>query len=193
MGSGIAQVAAVAGHPVVLQDLDEGAITRARAGIEKALARETEKGRLTRSAAEAARGRVRYVVGGDVSGFASCQLVIEAIVERLGPKRESFAALERVVAPDAMLATNTSALSITAIAAACQRPERVVGLHFFNPAPMMPLVEVVPRARDAGRPGRCRLRSGATLGQDHRRRRGYPGLHREPDRPTLLRRGAPDP
>jgi 3-hydroxybutyryl-CoA dehydrogenase len=143
MGSGIAQVAAVAGHPVILQDLEEGAIARARAGIDKALGRETEKNRLTRSAADAARERVRYVVGGDLSTFAHCRLVIEAIVERLAPKRESFAALERVVAPEAMLATNTSALSITTIAAACQRPERVVGLHFFNPAPMMPLVEVV--------------------------------------------------
>jgi len=98
---------------------------------------------MTRAASEAARERVRYVVGGDLSAFAPCRVVIEAIVERLAPKRESFAALERVVAPDAMLATNTSALSITSIAAACQRPERVVGLHFFNPAPMMPLVEVV--------------------------------------------------
>jgi len=143
MGSGIAQVAAVAGHPVILQDLEEGAIARARAGIDKALGRETEKNRLTRSAADAARERVRYVVGGDLSTFAHCRLVIEAIVERLAPKRESFAAPERVVAPEAMLATNTSALSITTIAGACQRPERVVGLHFFNPAPMMPLVEVV--------------------------------------------------
>jgi len=143
MGSGIAQVAAVAGHAVILQDLDEGAVARARAGIEKALLRETEKHRLTPAAAEAARGRVRYVVSGDMSAFAPCGLVIEAIIERLGPKRESFAALERVVAPEAVLATNTSALSITTIAGACQHPERVVGLHFFNPAPVMPLVEVV--------------------------------------------------
>jgi 3-hydroxybutyryl-CoA dehydrogenase len=144
MGSGIAQVAAVAGHPVILQDVDEAAVARARAGIDKALARETEKKRLAPSAAEAARGRVQYVAGGELSAFAPCQLVIEAIVERLAPKRESFAALERVVAPEAMLATNTSALSITSIAGACQRPERVVGLHFFNPAPVMSLVEVVP-------------------------------------------------
>jgi 3-hydroxybutyryl-CoA dehydrogenase len=143
MGSGIAQVAAVAGDTVILQDLDEGAIARARAGIEKALARATEKGQLTRSASEAARGRIRYVVSDDPNAFASCGLVIEAIVERLEPKRQSFAALERVVAADAMLATNTSALSITSIASACQHPERVVGLHFFNPAPIMPLVEVV--------------------------------------------------
>jgi 3-hydroxybutyryl-CoA dehydrogenase len=143
MGSGIAQVAVVAGDTVILQDVDEAAIARARAGIDKALTREIEKGRLTRSAADAAQGRLRYIAGADLSGFAPCELVIEAIVERLGPKRESFAALERVVAPDAMLATNTSALSITSIASACQRPERVIGLHFFNPAPVMPLVEVV--------------------------------------------------
>ena len=143
MGSGIAQVAAVAGHQVILQDIDDAAVARARAGIDKALTRETEKSRLTAAAADAARGRVRYVVSADLAAFAPCDVVIEAIVERLGPKRESFAALERVVAPEAMLATNTSALSITAIAGACQRPERVVGLHFFNPAPVMPLVEVV--------------------------------------------------
>jgi len=144
MGSGIAQVAAVAGHRVILQDIDEAAIGRARAGIDKGLSRETEKRRLTPSAAEAARGRIQYVVSGEPSGLAPCRLVIEAMVERLEPKRESFAALERVVVPEAVLATNTSALSITRIAAACHRPERVLGLHFFNPAPVMPLVEVVP-------------------------------------------------
>jgi 3-hydroxybutyryl-CoA dehydrogenase len=143
MGSGIAQVAAVAGHPVVLQDVDDAVIGRARAGIDKTLGRLVEKGRLTQAEAGAARDRVRYVAGADLRGFASCELVIEAIVERLEVKRESFAALESVVAPDAMLATNTSALSITAIASACRRPERVLGLHFFNPAPIMPLVEVV--------------------------------------------------
>jgi 3-hydroxybutyryl-CoA dehydrogenase len=143
MGSGIAQVAAVAGHRVILQDIDEAAVGRARSAIEKALARETEKGRLTASAAEAARGRLSYVANNDPGAFAPCELVIEAIVERLEPKREALAAVERVVAREAILATNTSALSITAIAGGCQRPERVLGLHFFNPAPVMPLVEVV--------------------------------------------------
>ncbi len=143
MGSGIAQVAAVAGHPVILQDVDAAAIARARIGVDKALARETEKGRLTQAAADAVRGRLRYVVSTDMAAFAPCGLVVEAIVERLAPKRETFVALERVVAPEAVLATNTSALSVTAIAAACQRPERALGLHFFNPAPVMPLVEVV--------------------------------------------------
>jgi 3-hydroxybutyryl-CoA dehydrogenase len=143
MGSGIAQVAAVAGHPVVLQDVDDAVTGRARAGIDKALSRLVEKGRLTQAEAGAARDRVRYVGGADLRGFASCELVIEAIVERLEAKRESMAAVERFLSPDAMLATNTSALSITAIASACRRPERVLGLHFFNPAPVMPLVEVV--------------------------------------------------
>jgi 3-hydroxybutyryl-CoA dehydrogenase len=143
MGSGIAQVAALAGHPVVLQDVADAAIAGAGVGIEKALAREVDKGRLTPDAAEAARGRIRYFAGDDLAPFARCELVIEAIVERLGPKREAFAALERIVAAEAMLATNTSALSVTAIAGACQHPERVIGLHFFNPAPVMPLVEVV--------------------------------------------------
>jgi 3-hydroxyacyl-CoA dehydrogenase len=101
---------------------------------------------LTPAAAEAARGRVRYVVSGDLTAFAPCGLVIEAIIERLGPKRESFAALERVVAPEAVLATNTSALSITDMAADLRRPERVAGMHFFNPVALMPLLEVVRAA-----------------------------------------------
>jgi 3-hydroxybutyryl-CoA dehydrogenase len=143
MGSGIAQVAAVAGHPVVLQDVDEAVIARARDRIDQALSRLTEKGRLTQVEAGRARDRVRYVAGADPRGFGSCGLVIEAIVERLEAKRESFAAVEGVVAADAVLATNTSALSITAIAGACRHPERVLGLHFFNPAPVMPLVEIV--------------------------------------------------
>jgi len=143
MGSGIAQVAAVAGHAVILQDVDEVAIARARGGIEKALNREVEKGRLTSSGAESVARRIHYAAGQDFGWFASCGLVIEAIIERLAAKRECFAALEQVVASDTILATNTSALSVTSIAAACSRPERVLGLHFFNPAPVMPLVEIV--------------------------------------------------
>jgi len=126
-----------------LQDVHEAAVARARAGVEKALARVVEKGRMSAADAEAARDRIHYAVGADPATFAPCGLVVEAIVERLDVKRESFAALERVVAPDALLASTTSALSITAIAAACQHPERVLGLHFFNPAPVMPLVEIV--------------------------------------------------
>ena len=96
----------------------------------------------------------------DLSAFADCDVVIEAIVEELGPKRELFAELERVCRPDAVLATNTSALSVTEIAGATSTPERVVGMHFFNPAPLMPLVEIVRAERTVGRDVRGRVRAG---------------------------------
>jgi 3-hydroxybutyryl-CoA dehydrogenase len=145
MGSGIAQVAAAAGHRVVLADADAGAVARARAGMVKTLAREVEKGRLPAGGDAAVIGRVRWVERvDDLSAFAECGMVIEAIVERLDVKRGLFASLESVVAPDAVLATNTSSLPVAAIGSACKKPGRVVGVHFFNPAPVMPLVEIVP-------------------------------------------------
>ena len=147
MGSGIAQVAAVHGHPVALADPLPQALARARAGHERALAREVEKGRLTSEQAAAAGGRIRYVEAAgpeSLGAFATCALVIEAIVEELPAKQALFRTLEGIVAPDAVLATNTSSLSIAAIASACERTERVIGIHFFNPAPVMPLVEIVP-------------------------------------------------
>ncbi len=146
MGGGIAQVAAAAGHRVVLADSFADAIDRARAGHAKVMAREVEKGRLSQEAADELLGRLSYLTpaAGDVSAFAPCRLVIEAIIEDLAIKQATFRSLDQLVAPDAVLATNTSSLSVTAIAAACQRPERVVGIHFFNPAPLLPLVEIVP-------------------------------------------------
>ncbi|MFN0098623.1 MAG: 3-hydroxyacyl-CoA dehydrogenase NAD-binding domain-containing protein [Gemmatimonadaceae bacterium] len=147
MGAGIAQVAASRGHRVVLADAQVAAIARAKDGHAKAMAREVEKGRLTRGDADALLARLNYVEGVDtfaLSQFAPCQLVIEAIVEDLSIKQTLFNALEKVVVGDAVLATNTSSLSVAALAGACQRPERVVGIHFFNPAPVMPLVEIIP-------------------------------------------------
>ena len=145
MGSGIAQVAAVAGHRVVLADADATALRRARDGLAKALARDVEKGRLPANGDTAALQRVSFVDGvTDVSPFAECALVIEAIVERLDVKRALFESLDGVVGPDAILATNTSSLPVAAIGSACRRPDRVLGVHFFNPAPVMPLVEIVP-------------------------------------------------
>jgi 3-hydroxybutyryl-CoA dehydrogenase len=147
MGSGIAQVAAMHGHEVVLVDESAEAVSRARAGIEKALRREVEKGRLSAAEAAAVQQRLRIeATGADRSlhAFRGCGLVVEAIVERLEAKRDAFAALERVAGPDAVLATNTSSLSVSSIAAACEHPGRVIGVHFFNPAPVMQLVEVVP-------------------------------------------------
>jgi 3-hydroxybutyryl-CoA dehydrogenase len=147
MGSGIAQVAAARGHQVVLADTSEPALARARDGLERAFRREAEKGRLGAADAEAAARRVATVSAessGPLEAFRGCGLVIEAIVERLDVKRESFARIEGAVDAGCVLATNTSSLSVSSIASACVRPERVVGVHFFNPAPVMPLVELVP-------------------------------------------------
>ena len=147
MGSGIAQVAARAGHPVVLVDMSREQLARARDGFAQALARDVEKKRLDAAAAQAAGARIAYVERGadaPMEMFADCGIVIEAIVERLEVKHEAFAALERAVRPDCVLATNTSSLSVSSIGAACERAERVIGVHFFNPAPVMPLVEIVP-------------------------------------------------
>ena len=145
MGSGIAQVAAVAGHRVMLADADPYAVRRARENLAKALAREVEKGRLPAGADGAVLGRISFVEGVEnLAAFADCGFAIEAIVERLDVKKTLFTALEAAVRDDAILATNTSSLPVAAIGSACKRPERVIGVHFFNPAPVMPLVEIVP-------------------------------------------------
>jgi 3-hydroxybutyryl-CoA dehydrogenase len=146
MGGGIAQVAAAAGHTVILGDAMFDAVARARAGIASALARDVAKGRLTQPDADAITSRIGDA--GDLedgyAAFASCGLVIEAIAERLEAKMALLKALERSVADDCVLGTNTSSLPVAAIAGACRVPERVIGIHFFNPAPLMPLVEIVP-------------------------------------------------
>jgi 3-hydroxybutyryl-CoA dehydrogenase len=140
MGAGIAQVAAVAGHPVIVYDAAEGAATRAVASVRDRVARLVQKGKL-----EGLRVPVdlRLEVAGELGELAGAACVIEAVAEDLAVKQALFADLEKVVAPDCVLATNTSSLSPTAIAAGLSHPGRLVGLHFFNPAPVMRLVEVV--------------------------------------------------
>lgn len=146
MGSGIAQVAATYGHPVFLFDADRRAIEKGLAGIEKNVARSVEKKRITAADQSSIIARISTVTGSadDFPAFAECGLVIEAVVENIDVKKEIFSRLERVVGADAILATNTSSLSVTAIAAACKRPQRVLGIHFFNPPTVLPLVEIVP-------------------------------------------------
>ncbi len=141
MGAGIAQIGLTAGLDVVLYDLSAEAMTKAAADIHARTARMEEKGQLAEGFAEAAKGRLR--LAGDLAAFAPCDVVIEAIVERLDVKQALFAELEAVVSPAAMLATNTSSLSVAAIAARCTHKERICGLHFFNPVPLMKLVEVI--------------------------------------------------
>lgn len=146
MGRGIAQVVASAGHSVLIADANPGAVEQARATIAKALARDVERKRRTQAEAEGILARVvdAGAIAGGYEAFRACGLVIEAVVERLDVKQALFSSLERVVGQDAILATNTSSLSVAAIAGVCARPGRVIGIHFFNPAPVMPLVEIVP-------------------------------------------------
>lgn len=141
MGQGIAQVALVAGHPVRLYDSAPGRAEEAVAALTARLDRLVEKGRLDASAREAAVGRLH--ASEELAELADAALVVEAIVEHLPVKQQLFADLEKVVGDDTVLATNTSSLSVTAIAGGLRLPGRFVGLHFFNPAPLLPLVEVV--------------------------------------------------
>jgi 3-hydroxybutyryl-CoA dehydrogenase len=137
MGAGIAQLCVEAGVETVGREVSAELGEKARGRIEHFLTRKVEKGQIE-----------SFDIGlltttTELADLAGCELVIEAIVEELGPKRELFAELERICGPDTVLATNTSALSVTEIASATERPGRVVGMHFFNPAPLMPLVEIV--------------------------------------------------
>ena len=141
MGAGIAQLCIEAGIETVGREVTAELGEKARGRIAHFLTRKVEKGQLGRDARDAAVARLSLTT--DLAGLADCDLVIEAIVEELVPKQELFAELERICRPEAVLATNTSALSVTEIASATSSAERVVGMHFFNPAPLMPLVEIV--------------------------------------------------
>ena len=141
MGAGIAQVSVQSGHETVGREVTDQLGERGRATIDRYLTRGVEKGRLSKEERDAALARLTLTT--ELSDLAGCDLVIEAVLEELDLKREVFAELDRVTRPDAVLATNTSALSVSEIAAATQHPERVVGMHFFNPAPVLPLVEIV--------------------------------------------------
>jgi 3-hydroxybutyryl-CoA dehydrogenase len=149
MGAGIAQVSVQSGFETVGREVSEELSERGRATIDRYLSRGVEKGRMTQYERDAALGRLKLAT--ELADLADCDLVIEAVLEELDLKREVFAELDRVTRPDAVLATNTSALSVAEIAEATERPDRVVGMHFFNPAPVLPLVEIVraPRSSDA--------------------------------------------
>jgi 3-hydroxybutyryl-CoA dehydrogenase len=141
MGSGIAQVSAQAGYQVRLRDIEEEYLDRGFETIDDSLGRFVERDTLSQDEADAARERITGTT--DLADLAKCELVIEAVVEDKEVKKEVFADLDDVVGEDAVLGTNTSTLSITSIASATDRPERVVGLHFMNPVPIMSGVEVV--------------------------------------------------
>ncbi len=142
MGSGIAQVVAQAGHSVVVIDANAEALLRSQAGLQATMNKLVEKGKLSTEQAGEVLARIKFEQSLD--SLANCGLVIEAIIEKLDVKQQLFAALESIVSSDCILASNTSSLSITAIAASCKKAERVLGIHFFNPAPLMALVEIIP-------------------------------------------------
>lgn len=141
MGHGIAQVFAQAGHQVLLKGRSEASLAKARKAIDKNLSRMVEKGKMEASQKEAVLGNIK-----DTLQYEDCchsDLVIEAIAEDMETKQEIFKTLDQICKPEAILATNTSSLSVTEIAAVTQRPEQVIGMHFFNPVPVMKLVEVI--------------------------------------------------
>jgi 3-hydroxybutyryl-CoA dehydrogenase len=142
MGGGIAQVAAQAGYEVVVYDQQKAALERAENGLKATLSKLVEKGKISAEDSAGIHGRIAFCES--IEALASSDLVIEAIVENIEIKKTVFRALESVVSERCILATNTSSLSVTAIAASCNKPERFIGIHFFNPAPLMPLVEIIP-------------------------------------------------
>lgn len=142
MGSGIAQVAAQAGETVILYDAQKAALDKASVSLKSTFDKLVEKGKM--SAEQAAEVRNRIQIAEELEALKTCDLIIEAIIENPEIKRKLFQGLDEMVDANTVLASNTSSLSITAIAGGCKRPERVIGLHFFNPAPLMPLVEIIP-------------------------------------------------
>ena len=142
MGSGIAQVASQAGHEVILCDLNNEVLESSKNKLSKVMTRLVEKEKFTPDQADQIQSRITRTT--DINSLADCGLVVEAVVESMEVKNAVFSQLENIVSDDAILASNTSSLSITSIAKSCRASERVVGLHFFNPAPLMPLVEIIP-------------------------------------------------
>lgn len=147
MGTGIAQVAATAGHPVTIYDSSPDALKRAAQDLKNILEKLAGKGKIKKTERQAIYNRFQFVR--KLDDFRDAGLVIEAIVEKLDVKRSVFKELQEAAPDNCILATNTSSLSVAAIASACEHPERVIGIHFFNPAPLMKLVEIVPAVQTA--------------------------------------------
>lgn len=147
MGSGIAQVAAEAGFEVILRDLEDNFVHRGMSNINKNLGRAVDKGKRSKEEAEEIVGRIRGTT--NLEDLSVADLVVEAVVENMDLKKELYGELDRVCKPDAVIASNTSGLSITEMASVTRRPDQVIGMHFFNPVPVMKLVEVIMGASTA--------------------------------------------
>jgi 3-hydroxybutyryl-CoA dehydrogenase len=174
MGSGIAQLAVEAGFDTIGREVELERAEKARDQIAHFLTRKVEKGQLDERARDEAVGRLQLTTA--LADLADCDVVIEAAYEDLPVKHELFQVLESVVRPEAILATNTSALSVTEIASVLERPERALGMHFFNPAPLMPLVEIVKAERTADDVFETAFELGAKLGKTPIRCTDTPGF-----------------
>ncbi|TCT08928.1 3-hydroxyacyl-CoA dehydrogenase [Paralcaligenes ureilyticus] len=174
MGRGIAQIAAQAGHTVLLFDLNAEAVAAARENLREIWNKLSAKGKIAPDVALASLERVRACT--DLQALSQADLVIEAVVERLDVKRELFEKLESIVSEDCLLASNTSSLSITSIAAACVRPQRVVGYHFFNPVPLMKVVEVIDGLRTEREAGDALMALARDMGHTPVRAKDMPGF-----------------
>ncbi|HUR64526.1 MAG TPA: 3-hydroxybutyryl-CoA dehydrogenase [Candidatus Thermoplasmatota archaeon] len=174
MGAGIAQVAAQAGYAVVLVDLKPEFVAKGLATIEKSLAKFVEKKAITDADATAARGRI--TASTDNQALAGCDLVVEAIVESADVKRRLFAELDGIVGPSAILASNTSSIPITLLAAATKRPDRFIGMHFMNPVPLMKLVEVIRGADTSEETLAAVVAAGQRMGKQVHACRDFPGF-----------------
>lgn len=163
MGSGIAQVSATAGFPTVVREISQEALDRGLAEIERSMRRLVEKEQMTAEEKKRAAGRLKPTL--DLSDFSNCDLVIEAVVESLELKKALFAELEPMVKTEAIIATNTSSLSVTELMSATGRASRFLGLHFFNPVPLMKLVEVVPSVLTSPETVQAGLSFGRRLGK----------------------------
>jgi 3-hydroxybutyryl-CoA dehydrogenase len=174
MGAGIAQVAAQAGYDVVLVDIKPEFVQKGLASIDKSLGKLAEKGTLTKDAAEAARGRIKSSTSN--ADLAPCDLVVEAIVENADVKRKLFAELDGIVGPSCILASNTSSIPITLLAAATKRPDRFIGMHFMNPVPIMKLIEVIRGADTSEATLAAVTEAGRKMGKEVHSCRDFPGF-----------------
>src|SRR5581483_4185752 len=173
MGSGIAEVACKNGYEVVLRSRSQAGADKMMSGLEKSLGKQVDKGRLAETERDAALALVRGIT--DLEELASCDLLVESVVEDLAVKKELFATLDRICAPHAILATNTSTLPVVDMAVATSRPGQVVGIHFFNPAPMMGLVEVVRAITSTDETVEAALAFARSCGKDPIEVRGVAG------------------
>ena len=177
MGSGIAQVAATAGFDVTVLEVEQKYLDKGFAGIEKSLAKFAEKGVL-KETPQAIRARLKGTT--NMQDLAGCDIIIEAVIENVDEKKKMYAALDGVVKKDAIFASNTSSISITELLTSTKRPERFIGLHFFNPVPLMKLVEVVRTIATAGGRVRYGLRVCQKAGQGSGPHQRQDGIHRQP-------------